>query len=192
MSQTLQRSRSEGMPKRKKFPLVHAPDAWEKGWMSHPNTHSGPRWSMPRGNFNTERTIRPAFGGSHRDRDTWIQSAVRAKQWVPGPGAYKAEREFMLEPKDDVDTNITIQEAAPEYSFQRQKYETSQEVKDVAPKRNDGVYPKFDPHFTPGPGSYMQYTCFGSHSGGHRQSYMGGSSHKNQERVLGRTWAKAG
>mmetsp|Transcript_101329 Transcript_101329/g.180095 ORF Transcript_101329/g.180095 Transcript_101329/m.180095 type:complete len:195 (+) Transcript_101329:56-640(+) len=173
----------------KKFTPVHPPDAWEKGWMAHPLTGAGPRWTVKRDGQQTERSTLHARGGSHRDRNTWIQTIVKDKEWVPAPGQYRTTREFMSgEPKDDVDTNLTVQEAAADYSFSREQYETSQEVKDVKPRRNNYNYPKLDTAFTPGPGSYMQYTTFGSASGGHRQSWMGGEGHQNWARVSQRTY----
>ncbi|CAE8630301.1 unnamed protein product, partial [Polarella glacialis] len=146
---------------------------------AHPTQSSGPRWSMGRDGHMKEGTTRAAPGGSFRDRKTWIQTAVQEKQWVPGPGAYKTEREFLYKPKDEVDTNKTWNEAAPEYSFSREVKETRLQQKDVKMRRNNGAYPKFDSDFTPGPGSYTQYTSFGAASGGHRQAYFGGTAKHN-------------
>eukprot|EP00933_Yihiella_yeosuensis_P008827 TRINITY_DN114492_c0_g1_i1.p1 TRINITY_DN114492_c0_g1~~TRINITY_DN114492_c0_g1_i1.p1 ORF type:complete len:186 (-),score=24.00 TRINITY_DN114492_c0_g1_i1:125-682(-) len=167
----------------RRLPTVHSPDAWQKGWVAHPLTSAGPRYTMRKAGMQTETTIRAAQGGSCRDRNTWIQSVVQAKTWVPGPGQYKTEREFLYDKKDEMDTNLTIQEAAAEYSFPQEVKETQTQVKDTPMRRNNGTYPKFDPQFTPGPGSYTAFSTFGSASGGHRQAYFGGTAKNNWEGV---------
>merc|ERR1712232_82029 len=101
----------------KKLPTVRQQDSWQYGWVSHPLCSSGPRLSMGKEGLQTEQTERKAKGGTHKDRHTWIQATTREKMWVPGPGSYKTEREFKTKKKptetdDEVDTNLTIQEAA--------------------------------------------------------------------------------
>merc|ERR1719343_1500815 len=95
-------------------------------------------------------STRHAVGGSHRDRDTWIQDVVAAKTWVPGPGTHKTEREFVLESKDEIDPHNTVQERCPRWIFQREAREVGQEVKDVKVRRNSFLYPKPSSFFTPG------------------------------------------
>merc|ERR1719265_318634 len=95
-------------------------------------------------------------------RETWMQQKSREFLWVPGPGTYKSEREFMLpDSHDEVDTNKTVQECAPDYSFGRELKETALHMKNngftntkgKSSKfmRNHGSYPKNDDSFTPGP-----------------------------------------
>merc|ERR1719265_130187 len=126
-----------------------------------------------------EHTMRHARGGTHKDRHTWIQAMVKDKEWVPGPGRYKTEREFMLKDEDEVDTNHSIQESAPAYSFEKEKKETLVKMKDLKLRRNNGNYPKTEPYFVPGPGTYAAYSTFGTASGGHRQTYLGGKPRHN-------------
>merc|ERR1712098_231373 len=106
---------------------------------------------------------------------------VREKTWVPGPGSYRTEREFkkkekMGEPDDEVDTNVTIQESAPFYSFPKELKETNIQLKDHKPRRNNGAYPMFEPRYNPGPGTYTAYTTFGCASGGSRKAWLGGTA----------------
>lgn len=151
------------------------PDDWQRGWIADPTGPSGPRWSMGGAGLQKEGTAKRPFGGSHKDRDTWINALGVQKSWVPGPGHYRSDREFLLDAKDEVDTNNTIQYRASSYKFGKELKETSLRIKDVKPKRNSATYPKADSSFNPGPGSYTQSTSFGAPSGGHRQSYFGGS-----------------
>jgi len=155
------------------MPTVRDPDDWQSGWIAHPLVRSGPRWTMRGPSIRGE--ARPA-GGSHRDRDTWIQAAARQNSWVPGPGSYRSEREFTHPDQraDEVDTNITIQEEAPQYTFAREVNETCAPLRDVKTRRNSHVHPKTETHFNPGPGTYMAHSTFGCPSGAHRISYFGG------------------
>lgn len=118
----------------------------------------------------SERTTRIAKGGSHRDRHTWIQTEAAKQQWVPGPGAYKAQRDLLLKNEDETDTNNTIQATAPKYSFGKEIKETTLVQSQVKIRRNNGSYPKFQTEFNPGPGTYAQYSYMGTPSGGHRTS----------------------
>lgn len=167
----------------KKLPTVRAPDEWQHGWISHPLCSSGPRWTVGKEGLQSDSSLRSAKGGSHKDRNTWIQALVREKTWVPGPGSYRTEREFQRrkQPKeatldDEVDTNLTIQEAAPNYSFEKERKETNIPLKDLKPRRNNGSYPTLEPRYNPGPGSYTCYTYMGCASGGSRKAWLGGTA----------------
>merc|ERR1719160_1039626 len=91
---------------------------------------------------------------------------------------------MLADSPDEVDTNKTVQECAPDYSFGRELKETRLHIKkheyvDPLAKssrfmRNHGSYPKNDDAFTPGPGSYNQFSSFGAASGGSRRHYLGG------------------
>jgi len=180
----MERSASEpaakSKPRRyKKIPTVRDPDSCLHGWASHPLASSGPRWTMGKQGLQSDTTQRSAKGGTHKDRDTWIQGLVREKTWVPGPGAYKTEREFKRKELDDeVDTNTTVQEAAPDWTFEKSVRETNVTMKDLKPRKNDGTYPTFEPRYVPGPGTYTAFTMFGCPSGGIRKSWAGEKSPK--------------
>merc|ERR1719393_477284 len=85
----------------------------------------------------------------------------------------------MKDSEDEIDTNNTVQEAAPNFSFEKEIKETSMKLKDLKPRKNNGSYPKLEPRYTPGPGTYMSYSTFGSASGGHKKTYMGGTAKNN-------------
>jgi len=215
-----------------KFKVLKKPDGWRTGWQNNPSMTAGPRWTTGRYTF-----LKPPKQGDDDDegaesgkkgkppsyprfRETYMQQKSREFLWVPGPGSYKSEREFMFpDSPDEVDTNITVQEAAPDYSFGREVKQTTYRIKnhefldtsktskddgDEAPlqqqpsrlniplrsspsrdtynkdaykfMRNHGAYPKPDDTFTPGPGTYNQFTSFGAASGGHQRHYLGGVS----------------
>eukprot|EP00747_Dinoflagellata_sp_TGD_P164418 gnl/TRDRNA2_/TRDRNA2_184333_c0_seq1.p1 gnl/TRDRNA2_/TRDRNA2_184333_c0~~gnl/TRDRNA2_/TRDRNA2_184333_c0_seq1.p1 ORF type:complete len:264 (+),score=30.65 gnl/TRDRNA2_/TRDRNA2_184333_c0_seq1:64-792(+) len=171
-------------------------EAWKKGWIAHPAISSGPRWTQGKEGVQTsvDRSYnthskegfsekRPFIEKNPRCRNTWIQKHMRQWSWTPGPGSYKTEREFLFKADDEVDTNKTIQEAAPDYSFGNEKKETIMKLKDVKMRRNNHCYPKQDPWFTPGPGSYMQYSTFGCPSGGSRKAYFGGVPEHNWNNI---------
>merc|ERR1712150_20543 len=121
-----------------------------------------------------------------------IQTMVGDKQWVPGPGAYKTEREFLFHKKDEVDTNMTIQETAPNFTFSKEIKETALKQKDVKVRRNNGSYPKLEPEFNPGPGAYAAYTTFGTASGGSREAFVGGTASHNWKTMDRSAWSKFG
>jgi len=187
------------------FKVIRKPDAWREGWQNHPTQTSGPRWTTGKFTFVRRPGKSDAEDEKFRStgearlngrpptkandpgfRETYFQQKSREFLWVPGPGSYRTEREFMLpDSPDDVDTNKTVQEAAPEFSFGRELKETKFHIKkheyvDQASKtsskfmRNHGSYPKNDDAFTPGPGTYNQFTSFGAASGGSRRHYLGG------------------
>lgn len=169
-----------------KRPSEEERNAWTKGWQGHPCWHAGTRYTVPARktgfqtsidrNYNTHAGSfkeRPPYAENKtptRTRDTWIQTHMRNTQWTPGPGAYRSEREFMLpDSKDECDTNKTVQERAPDYSIGR---ETKELARDTKPIRNHGRSPTMTDFYTPGPGTYMQYTQFGAASGGDRKTWL--------------------
>jgi len=157
------------------WPTNGGNDAWQHGWAADPMCSSGPRFTMGREGLQSDTSLRSAKGGTHKDRHTWIQAYVREKTWVPGPGNYKTEREFKRkETEDELDTNNTVQEAAPEFSFGKEIKETHMTLKELQPRKNNGSYPKTEERYTPGPGSYTQYGTIGCPSGGSRQAWVGG------------------
>jgi len=145
------------------------PDAWQKGWCSNPTGWAGPRCTVGKEAFqkNVNRKYNSHLTAGFKElqpyaerkpafRDTWIQEHMRQTQWTPGPGKYKSEREFLISKKDEVDTNKTIQEEAPEWSFGKDLKETSiQHWGTKGKKHNDayklmknhGAYPKMTPFF---------------------------------------------
>jgi len=151
--------------RRKWRPSSIPPNEWQKGWIAHPAyADSGPRWTMRGPRIDSEDRSRPA-AGSHRDRNTWIQQLAGEKTWVPGPGAYRSEREFVQFPKEEVDHNRRLKNKAPDYSFSKEGVKGDAK-RIVDPSTAD---------FTPGPGRYMQFTQFGQPSGGSRKAYFGGA-----------------
>jgi len=174
------------------FKTRRDPESWKDGWACHPTVSSAPRWTASKEGrqsscnrrFTTHGHLsgfkeRPPFAspkpGNVRFRDTWIQKHQRQWDWVPGPGSYRSEREFMDDKdyKDEVDTNLTIQEAAAEWSFSKGVKETASRLEEVKIRRNCNDYPKTTNQFTPGPGSYNQFTTFGTASGPTKHHYLG-------------------
>jgi len=182
------------------FKVIRKPDSWRTGWQNNPTISAGPRWTT--GNFTFIKPPKDEKGDDTfgepgkprkppsypRFRETFHAQKAREYMWVPGPGTYKSEREFMTSKEkdspDEVDTNLTTQEAAPDFSFGREVKQTTfrirnHEFQDMAKTsykfmRNHGSYPKADETFTPGPGTYNQFTSFGGASGGSRKHYLGG------------------
>lgn len=163
-------------------------DGWTKGWQGHPCWAAGSRFTSTgkkegfqtavdraynthTGNFK-ERAPYAENKTPARTRDTWIMKHMRQTHWTPGPGAYKSEREFLVTTTDEVDTNKTVQERAPDFSFGRETKETRHEVKNMKPQRNHGSYFVTTDYYTPGPGTFTQYTQFGASSGGDRKTWL--------------------
>eukprot|EP00929_Paragymnodinium_shiwhaense_P016500 TRINITY_DN124900_c0_g1_i1.p1 TRINITY_DN124900_c0_g1~~TRINITY_DN124900_c0_g1_i1.p1 ORF type:complete len:210 (+),score=31.83 TRINITY_DN124900_c0_g1_i1:155-784(+) len=185
-------TRSSSTPSRgRRFRVTRPPDSWAKDWQTLPTGYSGPRWTSGKEGFQSSvdraynshydsgfKEQKPSQENKPRFRDTWIQKHMRQNQWTPGPGTYRTNREFMLSDKDDLDSNLTVQEKSPDFSFQKSVKETSKQIKDVKPQKNNPQYPKLTPDFTPGPGAYLAYTGFGAPSGGHNTQYLGGRPSK--------------
>lgn len=174
-----------------KSPAEEVRDRWTKGWQGHPAWCSGTRYSVtvPRKEgfqtsidrmYNThtgsfkERAPYAENKTPTRTRDTWIMKHMRNTHWTPGPGTYKSEREFMCDSKDEVDTNLTVQERAPDFSIGRESKETGLPgvFSKQKPIRNHGRYPFETNWYTPGPGTYTQYTQFAASSGGDRKTWL--------------------
>lgn len=184
-------SRSSSTPIRThRFRVSRPPDSWTKDWQTEPTGYAGPRWSCGKEGFQSSvdreynshygnfKEQKPALEDKPKFRNTWIQKHMRETQWTPGPGTYRTNREFALEEKDDLDSNITVQERAADFSFQKSIRETTVPLKDLKFQKNNPQYPKLTPDFTPGPGAYLAYTGFGAPSGGHRSQYFGGKATK--------------
>eukprot|EP00927_Polykrikos_kofoidii_P052398 TRINITY_DN46209_c0_g1_i1.p1 TRINITY_DN46209_c0_g1~~TRINITY_DN46209_c0_g1_i1.p1 ORF type:complete len:197 (+),score=22.35 TRINITY_DN46209_c0_g1_i1:174-764(+) len=156
-------------------------DGWMVDWQASPTTYAGPRWSLGKDSHQTSvdrshnrhsekfEERKPFREQAPRFRDTWIQKHMRESHWQPGPGTYRTQREFMdaAHEKDNLDSNKTIQEEAPCFSFARGVKETSLSLKDFKEKKSATP--------SPGPGSHLAYTTFGVPSGPSRKQYLGGN-----------------
>jgi len=157
--------------------------AWRDGWKINEQTlRKAPNWTIlgrkdaiqtgmnRNGPHNSYTELKPsAEQGVIKSRNTWIQKHMRAKQWTPGPGAYKQSGDFFT--KEDVDRQNT-RERGPNYTFTKDIRETVFEVKNVQMRANNHNYPHKTCNYTrnkatraymqsPGAGEQLQYTTFG-------------------------------
>lgn len=178
---TMEKSRSDPSVSRTakgRLAVTEDPDHWHHHCLASPVYPAGPRWTISKSGMQEQKNARNTQ--TFKSRQTWIQARIKEKQWVPGPGSYKSEREFLLSGKDEVDTNHTIQEAAPNFSFQKDVKAANLTMREVQQKKNFSSYPSS--FLSPGPGRYLAYTMFGAPSGGHKQAYLGGSAQHNWEK----------
>lgn len=132
---------------------------WRNGWSADPLCSSAPRWSQAQSGKSN------AFRGF---RTTYLDHKADLFKWVPGPGRYKTDREFLINGEEEVDTNLSVQERAADYSIPRMTRAAS--TNSLNSKGMKRYLPSS--HYTPGPGAYTQLTTFGAPSGPYRKSYF--------------------
>lgn len=169
--------------------------AWHKGWEGNPIYAGGALYRFRRtsfqasierdynrhtGNFKERAPFAEGKTQPSRVRDTWIQNHIRETHWQPGPGTYRVGREQPLTGKhanpegEFLSTRNVLLERAPSWTFGKETKETRHAHKDWKAKRNHGRYPTGDEMEAPGPGTYTQFTQFGSSVGGSRKTWLGG------------------
>jgi len=163
---------------------------WKKGWHADGSTMTAaPRWTQGRSSRHAStkeswkghlENTRYTVGGGFRD--TWIQQHTR-RNLTPGPGRYRTDREFPQPAdrwnpnieKEEIDTNKTIQERAPEFPFAKTEREVSLRARPkLSCLKASNMITQTGSKTTevgpsPGPGQYLQFTTFGAASGGERE-----------------------
>lgn len=158
---------------------------YRKGWHADGQTLSAaPRWSIGRGGLQPAEVKEIAVGNCTRQkyggkfRETFF-TLKTLQQYTPGPGQYRKDVEFPMKGSEheEMNTNLTIQEEAADYSIPKNRKEaTLQQIRCDCLKASNLVTgqrgaPSNKVMFTPGPGTYTQYTSIGAASGGRRKHY---------------------
>lgn len=142
---------------------------WRKGWSADQLCSSAPRWTLHKSG-KSKRTV----GVRH----TYLDDRIDVTNWVPGAGRYKTDREFLTCKDDELDSNNTIQECAPNYTIPKMLRSTSIPSLGTPGSKDEKAQRTAFPflptsHYTPGPGAYTQWSTFGAASGPYRKVYFG-------------------